>query len=407
MRKPSAAWASVLLLAWAVSACQSSNRSSSSSPKSQRPTTAQTEPLSRQVARAAEKLHGKRFSGLLHFENESDAVFVSAAPATPRVDGFAAHTGGSSLLLPPGTQGLRVKLSSLLAGRGFPGDWALVGMFLSSEEPVVAVLSCEEDGKALAMRKVALRGGEWTAAMLDISALPATPRGQVTLELQFDQPTAASVRCDDLLLIDNRQTLVDASPHGWIVRRAGLRITCERKLRFNFGVVTTDGVPDGWEVEEANELRARFASSGETKALTVYADGRSMWDGAYKPLAVEVRDDPAFGAAHASPAEVAVPETMGRLNRNTPGDADNDGYNERLGAYQLQASGGRLEATLTPRSSTVPRPILQIAGLPEGKALITIECRLVEKSTRLPDGQLLIEVPARITRPTLITIRIQ
>jgi hypothetical protein len=178
-------------------------------------------------------------------------------------------------------------------------------------------------------------------------------------------------------------------------------------LRFNFGVVTRDGSPEGWDVEEANELRARFASTGETKALTVYADGRSFWDGAYKPLSVEVRDDKSFAAAHASPAEIAVPETMGRVNRNTPGDADNDGYNERLGAYQVQATGGRIEVTLTPRTTAVPRPILQIAGLPDGKALITIEGRLIEKSTRLADGQLLVELPARITRPTLVSVRIQ
>ena len=175
----------------------------------------------------------------------------------------------------------------------------------------------------------------------------------------------------------------------------------------NFGVVTTDGSPHGWEVEEASDLRARFRSSGETKHLTVYADGRSMWDGAYKPLSVEVRDDKSFAAAHASPAEVTIPEALGRLSRNTPGDADNDGYNEQLGAYQIQASGGRIELTLTPRSTAVPRPVLQIAGMPQGKALITIEGRLVEKSTRLPGGDVLVELPARITRPTLVTVRIQ
>jgi hypothetical protein len=62
---------------------------------------------------------------------------------------------------------------------------------------------------------------------------------------------------------------------------------------------------------------------------------------------------------------------------------------------------------MTPRTTAVPRPVLQIAGLPQGRALVTIEGRLVEKSTRLKDGQLLVELPARITRATLVTIRIQ
>ena len=364
------------------------------------------EPVREQVARAIETLHAQRFSGLLHFESASERVFVSANPAPRGVDAGDAHTGKSSLLLAPGTQRLTVKLSSVLAGRAFPGDWTLVGLYVRSDEANGVSISCQDNGRAIASRKVALPAGEWTAAMLDVSALPAAPGDDVTLELRFDE-SARGARCDDVLLIDNRETLVDASPNGWTVKRAGFRITCERKLRFSFGVVTAGGSPAGWAVEEANELRARFTSSGETKALTVYADGRSLWDGAYKPLAVEVRDDKSFAAAHAAPAELAVPETMGRVGRSTPGDANNDGYNEQLGAYQIEATGGRLELTMTPRGTPVPRPVLQIAGMPQGRALVTIEGRLVEKSIRLKDGQLLVELPARITRATLVTVRIQ
>jgi hypothetical protein len=367
-----------------------------------------TEPLSRQLARVSEKLHGKRYSGLLHLESDSDALFVSADGSPARVDGGDRHTGKSSLRLAKGTSRLTVKLSSLLAGREFPGDWTLVGLFIRTDEAAGLAISCEDSGRAIAARKMTTTAGQWTAAMLDISALTGGgPNGELAIELRFDQPTSGDVRVDDVMLIDNRETLVDASPDGWTVKRAGLRITCERKLRFNFGVVTTDGSPQGWEVEEMSDLRARFHSTGETKNLTVYADGRSMWDGVYKPLSVEVRDDKAFAAAHASPAEIAIPESLGRLSRNTPGDVDNDGYNEQLGAYQIQATGGRIEVTLTPRSTAVPRPVLQISGMPEGKALIAIEGRLVEKLTRLSSGDLLVELPARITRPTLVTIRIQ
>jgi hypothetical protein len=407
----------VLPTLFVLAACATSDKSSGQFPSdsteqsSTSPATAPkaNEPLRQQLGRASERLHGKRFSGLLHFENESDEVFVSAGTAPrPLVKAGEAHTGKGGLLLAPGTQRLKVKLSSLLAGRDFPAGWTLLGLYVRSDDPVALALSLEEKGRSVTGRRVALPPGEWRAAMLDVSMLTAKPGEDLMLELRFDHPLGGNAWLDDVLLIDNRETLVDASPDGWTVRRAGLRITCERRLRFNFGVVTADGSPQGWEVEECNELRARFVSSGgEAKALTVYADGRSMWDGAYKPLSAGVRDDAAFAAAHASPADVSVPQTMGRIDRNTPGDADNDAYNERLGAYQVQASGGRIELTLTPRTTAVPRPVLQIAGLPQGKALITIEGRLVEKSTRLPDGQLLVELPARITRPTLVSIRIQ
>lgn len=335
-------------------------------------------------------------------------LFVAAQPLKAQLDTAAAHTGRSSLLLKPGTHRLTLKLSSMLAGREFPGDWTLVGLHARADEATSVTLSCAQaGGRTIAARTVALSPGMWTAVMLDISALGAAPQGEVTLELRFDPSTVGAVRVDDAMLIDNRDTLVDASPDGWTITRAGLRITCERKLRFAFSVVTVDGSPQGWAVEEANALRARFSSSGETKALTIYADGRSMWDGAYKPLSASVREDGAFAAAHGSPADIVVVEPMGRLNRNTPGDANNDGYNERLGAYQLEATGARLEMTITPRSTAVPRPVFQMAGLPDGKALITIEGKLVEKSTRLADGQLIVELPARITRPTLVTVRIQ
>jgi hypothetical protein len=415
-------WRSALSILLLLVGCSSPPRSESPSPTSSispattqassthQPTPLSNEPLSKQLARASEKLHGKRFSGLLYFEKDADTLFVTTDhSAPPRIDNGDRYTGKSSLALTPNTQGLTIKLSSLLAGREFPGDWTLLGLYVRSDQPAGLSLSCERDGRMIAGRKVRIPAGPWTAAMIDLAALPATTsfEGNVTLELRFDEPPGA-VRIDDLLLIDNRETLVNASPDGWTIKRDGLRVTCERKLRFNFSVVTRDGSPDGWEVEEANDLRARFSSSGaEGKALTVYTDGRLFWDGAYKPQSVEVRNDRSFAAAHASPAEIVVPETMGRVHRSTPGDANNDGYNELLGAYQLEATGGRIELTITPRGAALPRPVLQVAGMPQGKSLITIEGRLVERSTRLDDGTLLVELPARITRPTLVAIRIQ
>ena len=106
-------------------------------------------------------------------------------------------------------------------------------------------------------------------------------------------------------------------------------------------------------------------------------------------------------------AEVSVPEELGRLNRDTPGDANNDGYNEVRGAYQLIANGARLEMRITPHTRALLRPILEITGLSPGKVLVTTEGRLVETTVRLEDGTLLVEIPTVIDRPTTINIRIQ
>jgi hypothetical protein len=99
---------------------------------------------------------------------------------------------------------------------------------------------------------------------------------------------------------------------------------------------------------------------------------------------------------------------MGRVNRSTPGDSDNDGYNEARGAYQVIATGPRVELTITPRTSVLARPVLEIAGLPPGNVLVNMEGQLVGGATRLSgSGDLLIELPARLERPTQVNVRVQ
>jgi hypothetical protein len=150
----------------------------------------------------------------------------------------------------------------------------------------------------------------------------------------------------------------------------------------------------------------RFRSSGPQKSVTIYSDGRAFWDGEYRPVSASAAD-PIFVQQHVSPARVEVPEEFGRLDRDTPGDADNDGYNESRGAYSIQAAGPRLELTLTPRTAALMRPVLEVHGLPPGKALVTVEGRLIESVLRLEDGTLLIGIPARINRTTRISVKVQ
>ena len=104
---------------------------------------------------------------------------------------------------------------------------------------------------------------------------------------------------------------------------------------------------------------------------------------------------------------VIEPEELGRVSRQTEGDANNDGYNERRGAYQLIANESRLEVTFSPRSSALLRPVLEITGLPAGDVLVTVEGKLIEKTTRLSDGTLLVLVPTKIDRTTTISVRVQ
>jgi len=181
----------------------------------------------------------------------------------------------------------------------------------------------------------------------------------------------------------------------------------EMPRKFAFKLATVEAVADGWKVDEANELRARFTSdNGRNKHLTVYADGRSYWDGQLKGISRDVRDNPAFAEQHDSPAQITLPEELGRVNRSTEGDANNDGYNERRGAYEIIANEPRLEMKITPRTKQLLTPVLEVGGLPAGNVLVTIEGKLVERTRRLDDGTLLVELPT-LARPTTVNLRVE
>jgi hypothetical protein len=140
--------------------------------------------------------------------------------------------------------------------------------------------------------------------------------------------------------------------------------------------------------------------------LTLYADGRAYRDGEYKPVRSQ-SEDPMFAAQHQAPADIKLAAEFGRVDRRSAGDANNDGYNEAVGAYQLIASGPRLEFTLTPHTPALVQPVLEIANLPEGKVIATIEGQLVEKITRTKEGHVLVELPSRIERPAVVNVRVQ
>lgn len=360
-------------------------------------------PIGLQLLEKDPALKGLPFNGLLHFESAGDGVFVAAHPS-PRIVTDRAHTGRAALRLAPGTRRATLKVLAA-AGRELAGEWPLVGPYLLSEEPVGLTIAYDlRGGRRLLQRHVSVPGGKWTSTALDISTLP--PRASGTdgvFVLDFDRPLEAPVWVDDVLVVNNTQTLLDTGRNGWTIRRSGHRIIIDRPLSFNLGLLTPQGSPQGWTIEEINPLRARFTSPGSTGTITVFYDGRAMWDGEFRGLSVRTRDDAALAAAHATPGELSVPPELGKVDRSSSGDRDNDGFNEAVGAYRVIASGPRIEITLSPRAVPIPRPVLQIAGLPAGKVLVTMDGKLIENPIRLEQGDVLVELPSRVIRTTTIS----
>ncbi|HEX3359327.1 MAG TPA: hypothetical protein VHS31_20275 [Tepidisphaeraceae bacterium] len=359
------------------------------------------EPIGMQLLRAEPSLKQRKFNTLLDFESADDAVFVSTKPAAAQ-NLQHAHTGKASVVL--GSEA-KINLSSVMSAGAFPGDWTLVGGYLWSEHAASVELRCTV-GKAESHRTIDLPAKKWTAAFVDLTQLQI-PADQTNAEAWLSYKSTQPMLCDDVMVLDNSEWYVSGEDSPWVVRRQGFKLTVVRDGWFSVTLDTDEGTKDGWKLEDVSTMRATFSSTGKNKWLTLYSDGRAYWDGRFEPVSDSAKKDEMLARDQDWPGQLSVADGMGRTNRNTPGDANNDGYNETLGAYEVAAKGPRMEVTLTPKGMTLVRPIIEISGLPAGKPLVTLEGQLVESLIRLSNGNVLIEVPARIERATTLNVRIE
>lgn len=375
-----------------------------------------TEPIGVQMTRAEPRLAGYPFRVLLDFERPTDAAFLLPRGATAAPSSAAAHTGQSALeLVGPGA--VDIKLASLVSGSPFPGTWTLAGAYVrpASENQstrLTLAYRLPSTGQVLAQHAVELTDTRhWTPLFLDLTTLPASPSSEVgTLTLQVEGGPAL---CDDVVLLNNTRVHyappAGATPGvGWTIQQGGSDLSIERLGRFRLAFKTPETAPaDGWTIDEACDFRARLTSvTGQT--WTVYLDGRQYRDGQFSTLVPMMGNATTYYTEqHASPADLEVPEEFGRIDRDTPGDRNNDGYNERRGSYQLAAKGTRFQVLIRPHATPLIQPVLEISGLAPGEALVTVEGQLIEKSTRLQSGNLLVELPIALRRPTTVNITIK
>jgi hypothetical protein len=366
------------------------------------------EPISVQIRRAEPRLGGLPYRVLLDFEKGVDLAFLDV-PAM-KTDSGKAHTGRSSLRLDSAARSFGVKLSSAVGG-AFPGAWTVAGAHFYCDAPASVAVSyapAKDQPPAIPPRSVPLVPGKWTPVMVDLTRLIDESRSAGVLNFSIDGD--ADVFCDDVILINNERTVkpksVDPQDPGWTVRQRGFSITASRPGRFSLTLKSIEERPDGWAMHEANEVRARF-TSGDGQEMTLYADGRQYTDGKLNLLGPRPRYADTLARQQEAPAEVEIAEEYGRLDRDTPGDRNNDGYNELRGAYQLAARTSRLEVTLKPRGGSLAVPVLEIAGLKPGKALVTVEGQLVDRSTRLDDGRVLVELPLILRRAATVNVSIK
>ncbi len=380
---------------------------------------------------------------LLGFEGPDDLLFVRTGGRQPaRADNRNAFGGSSSLAVDDTARTVSINLDSLVRGRSFPGRWTLAEMRVWTDTPTTARLVFSVDGAVISDRSVPLTPGSWTALATELFSPTAgaqPPQGAPGLQLVIDPP-ARGLRVDDVALVEDGELWTaghsDDVSHGVSQRESrgapqgvspdvhtafgsagsgaagvgGDLIAFVRGQRVFAGVpgrfllvLPGPDLPGGWTRREAGPMRVILERSGSV--MVIYRDGRVYENGGVRSAVA--RDGNALATGHAQPATVDIQEDQGRVERLTPGDANHDGYNELTGSYRLTVTAGRATVVLRPAGSAMARPVLEIAGLPEGEAVVTVEGQLVTDTARLPSGALLATLPVRVDRATVVSVAVR
>jgi len=367
------------------------------------------QPIALQIMHSDPQLKTANFRLLLDFESESDLAFI-AAESPVCLDKHQAHTGYSSMMLPAGTAGFNIKILEFF--NEFPASWTLVGGYLYSPAEQPIALSYQSQGKVLVQRSITLPAGQWTAGFLDVSSL-SDPNTQALPPGRFCLARAAvqlPLWFDDLLVQNNSCVLLEAvtAADSWTVRHRGYQFLLEHPGVFNLSVPDDEGHPEGWALAEVNQLRARFVSQRRKQTWTIYSDGRQYCNGTFVASNSDDPNNAAYAEQQATPSDILIDEASGRIERNAPGDRNNDGYAELDGAYEVLVYDKlSFSLTIKPRTSILANPVLEIARVPAGKVSINMEGQLLDQMVRLPDGHLLVQIPATLQRPTTLMFRVQ
>jgi len=369
------------------------------------------QPIGVQLMQTEAMFVGAPFRVLLDFESADDLAFITGCPSA-HLDPSLAHTGKSSLQLPANIGHFSVRLPRLLDQGPFPGSWTLLGGYFLSREPAAVGISYEVDGQTVLRRNVNLSPRNWTPVMLDIAALNDPNRSAeapVGL-LRFTLPRQ-TVWCDDLLVMDNTHFLVgdaDQAGDNWTVCQRGFTTIIDRPGSFKLSIPTVETGPGGRQVEESNALRVVMTSMDCQHTWAIYHDGTEYVDGKFKSaVALPAAQTAQMVQQQDHPAELSVPEELGRVERNSPGDLNNDGYAELTGAYQVKASGPRIQITITPQTPKLAKPVVEISGLPPGRIVAALDGQLIDQTVRLGNGHVLIQISSTIQRPVNLDVRVQ
>ena len=360
-----------------------------------------------------------RTSSLLSFDSPADVVFATMTAGNCSLANEP--SGATHLVLMGDSPAVSVRLSSLLRGRPFPADWSAVGLRFRPDAPVIATLSFLQGEVVLATSEVDTRlaaksTDAWHLIAVDIPESAKADDSQLRFALKragateagFDAPLEAAI--DDVSLIANgraiRTPVMSAIRRGtyWTITgpnvltrvpselspTSPMRLVEWARTRMIFQTV---GSPGSFVAIDHLGRMIRTTPAGSTYSLVTTGRERMSERSSWR---LGVR----------SPGQVQVPEEQGRVERQAPGDRNQDGYDESRNSYRVRAASTRLDITLVPAGVPLENAVIEIEGLETRTDITaTLSGQVIQSIERTSAGSVLIELPGPVERPVILQVR--
>jgi hypothetical protein len=345
-----------------------------------------------------------RTSTVLSFDSPADAVFVRSISGS--VSQVRGEVGTNSLSLTGNSPGVVIRLASLVRGRPFPGDWSAVGLRLRADASFGATLELRASGVTLASAQLTQTvAAQWN--LLAVEVPDHVDPESVELALAIDsQQRNIEVAIDDLTLIANDRAIqtpvMSAIRKGPAWRIVGP--TFETRLPSDIATESP------MRLMEWSKIRMVFASTqSPPRWVSIDSLGRQIEASGgvvtYSYIGNQ-RDNSSWRLAMRSPGEVSVTQEQGRVDRQSVGDFNQDGFDESRNSYRVVANAKRLDITLTPGGVPLENAVIEIDGLQSANEIsATLAGQIIRTIERTSSGTVLIEVPSRVERAVIIQVR--